>query len=87
MSANVAYQKTIKTSKVDGKDGVVCSMSMTSHVELPYPDCKVTEKLCIGGPCFYLIDNSFVKSTAMNTFILTKVVANHICRHFLIRHV
>jgi hypothetical protein len=45
-------------------------------VELPYPDCKVAEKLCIGGPCFYLIDNSVVESTAMKTFILTKVVAN-----------
>jgi hypothetical protein len=48
-------------------------------VELPYPDCKVAEKLCIGGPCFYLIDNSVVESTAMKTFILTKVVAN-ICQ-------
>ena len=45
-------------------------------VELPYPDCKVAEKLCIGGPCFYLIDNTVVDSTVMTTFILTKVVPN-----------
>ena len=45
-------------------------------VELPYPDCKVAEKLCIGGPCFYLIDNTVVDSTIMTTFILTKVVPN-----------
>ena len=24
------------------------------NVELPYPDAKVANKLCIGGPCFYL---------------------------------
>ena len=45
-------------------------------VELPYPDCKVAEKLCIGGPYFYLIDNTVVDSTIMTTFILTKVVPN-----------
>ena len=43
-------------------------------VELPYPDCKVAEKLCFGGPCFYLIDKSVVDSTIMTTFILTKMV-------------
>jgi hypothetical protein len=29
-------------------------------VELPYPNCKVAEKLCIGGPCFYLINSAIV---------------------------
>ena len=45
-------------------------------VELPYPDCKVAEKLCIGGPCFYLIDSSICNSNILTTFILTKVVPN-----------
>ena len=45
-------------------------------VELPYPDCKVAEKLCIGGPCFYLIDTSLCNSSILTTFILTKVVPN-----------
>ena len=45
-------------------------------VELPYPDCKVAEKLCIGGPCFYLTDTSFCNSTILTIFILTKVVPN-----------
>ncbi len=31
-------------------------------VELPYPDCKVAEKLCIDGPCFYLVDSSICNS-------------------------
>ncbi len=26
-----------------------------NDVELPYPDCKGTEKLCMGGPCYFLI--------------------------------
>jgi hypothetical protein len=30
------------------------------NVELPYPDCKVAEKLCFGGRCFYLIDDTVV---------------------------
>ena len=45
-------------------------------VELPYPDCKVAEKLCIGGPCFYLVDASICNSNILTTFILTKVVPN-----------
>ena len=45
-------------------------------VELPYPDCKVAEKLCIGGPCFYLVDTSICNSNILATFILTKVVPN-----------
>jgi hypothetical protein len=45
-------------------------------VELLYPDCKVAEKLCIGGPCFYLTDTSFCNSTILTTFILTKLVPN-----------
>jgi hypothetical protein len=45
-------------------------------VELPYPDCKVAEKLCMGGACYYLINNSICNSNVMTTFILTKVVPN-----------
>ena len=45
-------------------------------VELPYPDCKVAEKLCIGGPCYYLIDNSICNPSILTTFVLTKVVPN-----------
>ncbi len=26
------------------------------NIELPYPDAKVAEKLCGGGPCFYVSD-------------------------------
>ena len=58
-------------------------------VELPYPDAKVAEKLCIGGACFYLFPNedSSVNggvvddavgnnNEMMKTFILTRVVPN-----------
>lgn len=43
-------------------------------VELPYPDCKVAEKLCIGGPCFYLINSAICNTNVLTTFLLTKVV-------------
>jgi hypothetical protein len=52
--------------------GKGCVSDVYDDEELPYPDCKVAEKLCIGGPCFYLIDNSVVDSNIMMTFILTK---------------
>jgi hypothetical protein len=39
-------------------------------VELPYPDCKVAEKLCIGRPCYYLINTSICSSAVLLTFIL-----------------
>jgi len=45
-------------------------------VELPYPDCKVAEKLCIGGPCYYLINSSICNPSVLTTFILTKVTPN-----------
>ena len=46
-------------------------------VELPYPDAKVAEKLCIGGPCYYLIDNTLcADSCVLTTFILSRVVPN-----------
>ncbi|KAI2501964.1 hypothetical protein MHU86_12517 [Fragilaria crotonensis] len=58
-------------------------------VELPYPDAKVAEKLCIGGACFYLFPNEdssvnggVVDDAAganiemMKTFVLTQVVPN-----------
>ncbi len=28
------------------------------YVELPYPDCKIAEALCIGSACYYVIDDS-----------------------------
>jgi hypothetical protein len=45
-------------------------------VELPYPDCKVAEKLCMGGACYYVIDSAVCDSNILKTFILTKVVPN-----------
>jgi hypothetical protein len=59
-------------------------------VELPYPDAKVAEKLCIGGACYYYLFpnedanyNTDVINEAignhidmMNTFLLTEVVPN-----------
>jgi hypothetical protein len=44
-------------------------------VELPYPDAKVAEKLCGGGPCFYMSDLG-LNATMMNTFALSRVVPN-----------
>jgi DUF1365 family protein len=29
--------------------------SLMSLLELPYPDAKVANKLCFGGPCYYLL--------------------------------
>ncbi len=44
-------------------------------VELPYPDAKVAEKLCGGGPCFYLCD-PILDMAMMNSFVLNHVVPN-----------
>ena len=44
-------------------------------VELPYPDAKVTEKLCGGGACFYL-PNPWFDAAMMNTFILSHGIPN-----------
>jgi hypothetical protein len=44
-------------------------------VELPYPDAKVAEKLCGGGPCSYVPDPG-LDATMMNTFVLSRVVPN-----------
>jgi hypothetical protein len=44
-------------------------------VELPYPDAKVAEKLCIGGPCYYIWSDG-LNSAMMSTFVLTHVVPN-----------
>ena len=50
--------------------GVMCPMSMTMILNFHIQIVKLLAgKLCIRGPCFYLIDNSIVESTAMNTFI------------------
>ena len=59
--------------------------------ELPYPDAKVAEMLCIGGPCYYLFpeelngtntagDNEAASAVPwiamMKTFLLSNVVPN-----------
>jgi hypothetical protein len=56
--------------------------------ELPYPDAKVAEKLCVGGPCFYLFPEELTNNNSeleggtsatiamMRTFILSNVVPN-----------
>ena len=60
------------------------------EVELPYPDAKVANKLCIGGPCFYLLpgeqgndggtngdnDANTNLTVMIKTFLLTNVVPN-----------
>jgi len=53
-------------------------------VELPYPDAKVANKLCIGGPCYYLLpgedanigDANNTTTMMTRTFILRSVVPN-----------
>jgi hypothetical protein len=47
-------------------------------IELPYPDAKVAEKLCVGRPCFYLIreNNGTCDASVLKTFILTNIVPN-----------
>jgi hypothetical protein len=44
-------------------------------VELPYPDCKMAEKLCFGGACFYLLNPDF-DSAALSNIILGLIVPN-----------
>jgi hypothetical protein len=44
-------------------------------IELPYPNAKVAEKLCGGGPCFYLCDPT-LDVAMMNLFVLNHVVPN-----------
>ena len=53
--------------------------------ELPFPDAKVAEKLCIGGACYYLfpeeLSNTEVEAgnstiAMLKTFILSNVVPN-----------
>jgi hypothetical protein len=44
-------------------------------VDLPYPDAKVDEKLCGGGPCFYVSDPG-LDATMVITFVLSCVVPN-----------
>jgi hypothetical protein len=54
------------------------------NLELPYPDTKVANKLCIGGLCFYLLsgeqandgDNDANSTMMIKTFLLTHVVPN-----------
>ncbi len=48
---------------------------MYDDVVLPYPDAKVDEKLCGGGPCFYVSDPG-LDATMMNAFVLSRVVPN-----------
>jgi len=51
--------------------------------ELPFPDAKVAEKLCIGGACYYLFSEELTNNAVdagistiamMKTFILSNVV-------------
>jgi hypothetical protein len=76
MFANVASRKTTKTSEVVGKEGVVCPMSMMMlnfHIQI----AKLLRSFVLKEDhASILINNSVVESTAMKTFILTKVVAN-----------
>ena len=53
--------------------------------ELPYPDAKVAEKLCLGGPCYYLFHEEVASNNAnevsttmpmLQTYILSNVVPN-----------
>ena len=54
--------------------------------ELPYPDAKVAEKLCIGGACYYLFPEELTTNNEVEagqstigmikTFILSNVVPN-----------
>ncbi len=50
-------------------------LDVCDDVELPYPDAKVVEKLCGGGPCFYLY-NPTLDVAMMNSFVLNHVVPN-----------
>ena len=47
---------------------------MYDDVELPYPDAKVAENLCGGGPCFDVLDPTTLDATMMNTFVLSHVI-------------
>jgi hypothetical protein len=44
-------------------------------VELPYPDAKVAEKLCIGGACFYLFPN---EDANVNGGVVDATIGNNI---------
>jgi hypothetical protein len=53
--------------------------------ELPFPDAKVAEKLCIGGACYYLFSEELTNNAVdagistiamLKTFILSNVVPN-----------
>ena len=57
-------------------DGKGHDSDRCDDVELPYPDCKVAEKLCMGGACYYVIDNSLSDSNILKKLVLTKVVPN-----------
>jgi hypothetical protein len=47
-------------------------------IELPYPDAKVPEKLCIRMYSFYLLleNNDYCDEDVMKSFILNRVVSN-----------
>jgi hypothetical protein len=44
-------------------------------VELPFPNAKAAQKLCGGGPCFYLCDPT-LDVAMLNWFVLSHVVPN-----------
>jgi hypothetical protein len=77
-STHVRYSKDDKDTRGRWK-GKGRVSDCYDDVELSYPDCKVAEKLCMGGPCYYLINTSICSATVLSTFILTKVVPN-VCK-------
>jgi hypothetical protein len=44
-------------------------------VKVPCPDAKMADKLCLGGPCYYLWSNG-QDTTMMTTFVLSHIVPN-----------
>ena len=47
-------------------------------VELPYPDAKVAEKLCIGGACYYLFPNEDPNNLNGGVVVLDETIGNYI---------
>jgi hypothetical protein len=55
-----------------------------NNVELPYPDARVANKLCVGGPCYYLLpgedvngDNDANNNKTMMTQMFTLQAGCH----------
>ena len=69
--------KTRKTSGAGGKPEAAFQICSYDNIELPYPDAKVAEKLCIGGACcyYYLFPN---EDPNLNGVVLDDTIGNHI---------